>query len=64
MSTGSRSQEAEQQTARDRWVAGQRSGGETRTRNPLINSQMLCRLSYPGMAASHSNARTRPMTLR
>ena len=24
------------------------SGGETRTHNPLINSQMLCRLSYPG----------------
>ena len=27
------------------------SGGETRTHNPLINSQMLCRLSYPGKRA-------------
>ena len=38
-------------------VAGQRpsSGGETRTRNPLINSQMLCRLSYPGMTEPHCN---------
>ena len=24
------------------------SGAGTRTQNPLINSQMLCRLSYPG----------------
>ena len=28
------------------------SGGETRTHNPLINSQMLCRLSYPGKSAA------------
>jgi hypothetical protein len=25
------------------------SGAGTRTQNPLINSQMLCQLSYPGM---------------
>ncbi len=25
-----------------------RSGGETRTLNLLVNSQLLCRLSYPG----------------
>jgi hypothetical protein len=39
------------------WVAGlgRSSGGETRTRNPLINSQMLCRLSYPGMTEPHCN---------
>ena len=33
-----------------RWSAAG-SGGETRTLNPLINSQMLCRLSYPGNSA-------------
>ena len=27
------------------WV---RSGGEARTHDPLINSQLLCQLSYPG----------------
>ena len=25
------------------------SGGGTRTRNPPVNSRMLCQLSYPGM---------------
>ena len=40
------------------------SGGETRTRNLSVNSRLLCRLSYPGMAASLSSARTRPMTAR
>lgn len=29
--------------------AGTGSGAGTRTQNPLINSQMLCQLSYPGL---------------
>ena len=29
-------------------LAVSRSGAGTRTQNPLINSQMLCQLSYPG----------------
>ena len=43
---------------------GPSSGGETRTRNPSVNSRTLCRLSYPGMAAPPSSAPTSPMMLR
>ena len=28
------------------------SGGGTRTRNPPVNSRMLCQLSYPGSAGT------------
>ena len=40
------------------------SGGGTRTRNLRLNSRLLCRLSYPGMASDDSKARTRPMIFR
>ncbi len=29
--------------------SGLGSGGEARTHDPLINSQLLCQLSYPGL---------------
>jgi hypothetical protein len=37
------------------------SGGGTRTRNTLVNSQLLYQLSYPGMIedAPHDGIRTR-----
>ena len=42
----------------------QSSGGETRTRNIFINSEMLCQLSYPGRIYEDSKALTSPMTPR
>ena len=41
-------------TAPPRWRRRSCSGGEARTRDKLINSQLLYQLSYPGDAASRS----------